>query len=333
MDRTEMKNQPLSHDDASALMSGQLPQDRPDLMALAAAIDDFRDAFAEPAPAPSPELMGWLTGAPAQPLRTSESAAPTAVPVRGRTSARLRQRIRASARALAGVGLTAKFAFGGTAALAVVGAAGAVGVLPEKPQEVFDRIVGNGHPQAPVTPTQADEAAKTGALPDAPPDAGAEADFPSGSGEQRPPRQNTPEREEGSGEPSHDTSSPPPRGEADPAPDSDRPEDSGDEHQGSRDDELEDQPDDEHDDEPDEGADEPEDQPDDEHDDEPDEGADEPEDQPDDEHDDGSDAEPADKEETDGSSDDTADEDDSSNSSDDVDDFQVEVENGEVDVD
>lgn len=155
-----MNNEPLSHDDAMVLTGGSLPQHRPDLVALAVAIDDFRDAFNEPAPQPSPELVGWLTGAPAPPFPGTMSLATAATPLATRTSP-MRRRIQAAARALAALSVTAKVALGGTAALAAVAAAGAVDVLPEGPQGVYDRIVDNGAGDATVPRTPPDPAAES----------------------------------------------------------------------------------------------------------------------------------------------------------------------------
>jgi hypothetical protein len=316
-----MNDQPLSHEDATALMAGSLPADRPDLVVLAAAIDDFRDAFAEPAPQPSPELRGWLTGAPALLRHGTESAAMAATPVGARTGAALRRRMRAAARALAGLGVAAKIALGGTAALAAVATAGAVGVLPEKPQAVFDRIIGNEHADALAPRTPLDQSADTIARADpradtdAPPAIDPRSD--AGSREQRHTDQrslshNTSERpDRDSGGTSQDATSNPPRNERDPVPDSDEPDDVDHETQEDAGDEPDDQP-----------TDEPEDQSDEESDDAPEDQSDE---ESDDDHgDDGSQAD--DEEETDASSDDAApDADDSVDSSDDADDGDAET--------
>jgi hypothetical protein len=302
MDRSEMNDQTLSDDDATALMAGSLPEDRPDLVVLAAAIVDFRDAFAEPAPQPSPELMSWLTGAPALLLlHGTESAAPAATPVRACARARLRRRIRTAANALAGLGVTAKFALGGTAALAAVAAGGAVGVLPEKPQAVFDGIIDNDHADPPLPRTPLDKSATTDAGPDA--DAGAESGEQRHT-EQRSPSQNSSERQDrDSGDRRSQDATSPRDGETDPAPGLDGSDDSDDSDNESQED-----PDDHSDD----------DQSDDESQEDPDDHSDD--DQSDD---DGSGAD--DTEEIDGSSDDAADADGSSNSAEDADDVDAET--------
>lgn len=73
----------------------------------------------------------------------------------------MRRRIRAAVRALAALSVTAKVALGGTAALAAVAAAGAVDVLPEGPQAVYDRIVDNGAGDATAPRTPPDPAAES----------------------------------------------------------------------------------------------------------------------------------------------------------------------------
>jgi hypothetical protein len=301
MDPSEMNNQTLSHDDAMALMAGSLPEGRPDLVALAAAIEDFRDAFAE-APQPSPELAGWLTGAPASRERGTESTAPAATEVQTRTGA-LSGGMRAAARALAGLGVTAKIALGGTAALAAVASAGAVGALPDGPQAVFDRILDNNHADAPLPRTPSDQTAQT----DTPRGARAEA----GSGEQRHTQQRSPSQTTretqagGSGDRSQDTTSNPPRGGSDPAPESEGRDDS--------DDSRNDRP---------EGPDKEPAEPDNQFDDEPDEESERERERDDgDERSQGDDAE-----ETDDSSDAAADADDSRDSSDDKEDVDAETE-------
>lgn len=139
MDHSEMNSRLLSDQDAIDLMAGRAPQGRPDLEALAEAIADFRDAFTEPAPQPSPELVGRLTGVPVLPRHETDTRATAVAPLRPHTSP-LARWIRTAVRALAGLGIAAKVGLGGTAALAVVTAAGMTGVLPEGPQAVFDRI-------------------------------------------------------------------------------------------------------------------------------------------------------------------------------------------------
>jgi hypothetical protein len=310
MDRTEMNNQPLSHEDATALTSGALPPDRPNLVTLAAAIDDYRDAFTGPAPQPSPELVGWLTGTPVLPEHGTESTATAATPLAARTSP-LQRRIRAAARALAALGVTAKIALGGTAAVAAVAAAGAVGALPEGPQAVFDRILGKDHADAPVPQTPSDDIAKTGTTP-----AGTHADV--GFGEEshtrlRSPSPITSEPPQGGGstEGAQDTTSGPHRGGTHPAPHSDATDDS---HHS--DNEPHKDPDHESDDEPDRESD---DEPDHESDDEPDRESDH-------ESDDGDERGQADDtEENDGSSD-GADVDGSTNSNDDAEEVDAETE-------
>lgn len=199
-----MNNQPLSHEDAMVLTGGALPQARPDLVALAVAIDDFRGAFAEPAPQPSPELVGWLTGAPAPPLTGTEPTATAATPLAARTSP-MRRRVRAAARALAALSVAAKIALSGAVALAAVAAAGAVDVLPEGPQAVYDRIFDNGPGAATVPRRPPDRAAESD------PRLGARAI--TGSGEQPRTGPGTPvpnpleAQDEGSSERSEDTSS------------------------------------------------------------------------------------------------------------------------------
>lgn len=167
MDHSEMNSQPLSHDDAMALTGGSLPQDRPDLVALAAAIDDFRETFTKPAPQPSATLVGWMTGAPALPPHGVGTTVPVATPVHPRTGV-LRRWTRTAAGTLTGLGLAAKIALGGTAALAAVTTAGAIGVLPEGPQGVFDRILDNNQtdtppPAPPSTPATPPDDAGSGA--------------------------------------------------------------------------------------------------------------------------------------------------------------------------
>ena len=292
-----MNNQPLSHDDTIALLTGSPSHDRPDLVALAAAIDDFRDAFAEPAPQPSPELFAWLTSAPAQPQYSAESTTPTATPVRARTGG-LKRRIRAATRTLAGLGVTAKLTFGATAALAAVASAGAVGVLPEGPQAVFDRILDNNHPDVTLPRGPVDEPAKSGTRADPRSEAGAEEQRHT---EQRPPRQTTSEPQaDGSDDRSPDATSDLPRGGSHPVPDSIAPNDSDD-----SDNERHDDPGNE----PDDG---------------PGHESDEESDDQSEDADDGSQADDA--EEADGSSDDAADGDGSSESSDDADDVDAETE-------
>lgn len=154
-----MNSQPLSHDDAMALTGGSPPQDRPDLVTLAVAIDDFRKTFTEPAPQPSATLVGWMTGAPALPPHGIGTTVTAATPAHTRTGS-LRRWIRTATGALTGLGVTATIALGGTAALAAVTTAGAIGVLPEGPQAVFDRILDDnrtdapppGPPSTPATP-------------------------------------------------------------------------------------------------------------------------------------------------------------------------------------
>ena len=219
-----MNNQPLSHDDATALMTGSPPPDRPDLVKLATVIDDFRDALAEPAPQPSPQLADWLTGA--QPLRLlgTEPTATDQTPVR--TNA-LRRRIRATARALAALGVTAKIALGGTAALAAVASAGAAGVLPQGPQAVFDRLLDNNHADTPLPPTPSNYTQETGTPPGGRPDADSGAQ---GHTEQRSPDQTTSEPQDRDSDDSDDRSqratTDPARGGSDPPPGRDETEDS-----------------------------------------------------------------------------------------------------------
>ena len=242
MDRTEMNNQLLSHEDAMALTSGALPPDRPDLVALAAAIDDYRDAFTGPAPQPSPELVGWLTGTPVLPEHDTEFTATAATPLAARTSP-LQRRIRSAARALAALGVTAKIALAGTTAVAAVAAAGAAGVLPEGPQAVFDRILGQDHADAPIPRTPSDDRANT--------PSGTDADI--GSGEEgqtelRSPSPTTsaPPQRGGSTDGAQDPTSGPHHGESQPAPHSDATDDSD-----HSDNEPHEDPDHESDDEPD----------------------------------------------------------------------------------
>jgi hypothetical protein len=159
MNHSEMNSQPLSHDDAMALTGGSLPPDRPDLVALAVAIDDFRKTFTEPAPQPSATLVGWMTGAPARPPHAIGTTVTVATPAHTRTGS-LRRWVRTATSALTGLGVTATIALGGTAAVAAVTTAGAMGVLPAGPQAVFDRILNDdrtdapppGPPSTPATP-------------------------------------------------------------------------------------------------------------------------------------------------------------------------------------
>lgn len=162
-----MNGRPLTHDDAMALTRGSLPQDRPDLVALALAIDDFRQTFTEPAPQPSATLIAWMTGSPALPPHGVGTTLTVATPVHTRTGS-LRRWTRTATRALAGLGVTMKIALGGTAALAAVATAGAIGVLPGGPQAVFDRILDDNRtdappPGPPPTPATPADDAGTGA--------------------------------------------------------------------------------------------------------------------------------------------------------------------------
>jgi hypothetical protein len=261
-----MKNQSLSRDDAMALTAGSLPADRPDLVALAAAIDDFREARAEPAPQPSPQLMGWLTGAPPLPQDGAATTATAAAPARACISP-FQRRIRMAARALAGLSVAAKIALGGTAALAAVASTGAVGALPEGPQAVFDRILNNDHADAPLPRTPSDQTAQSDTGPASRSDARSDARSDPGSGsdeqlhmEQRSPNPSVPEPQRGgSTESPHNTTDRPPRSGGGPASHTDETDDSDDEGHEDSDAESGDEPDndadDEFDGEPDDGPD------------------------------------------------------------------------------
>lgn len=228
-----MDDQLLFHDDATALMAGSLPQDRPDLVVLAAAIHGYRDAYVAPAPQASPELMGWLSGTPTPPRNGTE--VPTAAtPVRARASARRWRRTAASA--LTGWGVAAQIALGGTAAFAMVATAGAVGVLPDGPQVVFDRILDTNRTEAPPPNTPVDE--------------GADIDAPLAPGpdeqrftKPRSPSQDTPARQDPDSEnTSQDTTGDRPRGERETAPSSDESDESANETKKDPDDRSDDRP-------------------------------------------------------------------------------------------
>lgn len=227
-----MDDQLLFHDDATALMAGSLPQDRPDLVVLAAAIHGYRDAYVAPAPQASPELMGWLSGTPTPPRNDTEVLT-AATPVR--TRANYSRWRRTAASASTGWGVTAQIALGGTAALATVATAGAVGVLPDGPQMVFDRILDTNRTEAPPPNSPVDET-------------DIEAPLAPGPGEQRlteprSPSQDTPARQDPeSGNTSQDTTGDRPRGERETAPSSDESDESDNETKKDPDDRSDDRP-------------------------------------------------------------------------------------------
>lgn len=124
-----MTRRRITHDEAQRVLAGQSLPGRPDLDALARAVEEMRIVAHAPAPQPTAALRERL-------------AAPQAVGVSAEDTSP--GGIKRMLTALAGWGIAAKLATGtGALALGVVGvsAAGAAGALPGLLQESFDSVV------------------------------------------------------------------------------------------------------------------------------------------------------------------------------------------------
>lgn len=129
---SEMRMRRISERDVEAVLSGHVPESRPDLAPLVGAIAEYRAAvFASPA-RPSIDLallLGPLDGSRISTNTESES---------GSVTSRTRVRVLSS---IAGLGLVAKIALGAGVAVAATAGAGAAGILPLGAQDVFDTAV------------------------------------------------------------------------------------------------------------------------------------------------------------------------------------------------
>jgi hypothetical protein len=126
-----MRKQRITDHDASALLQGRTPDERPDLAPIAESVAHFRAAAFEAAPRPSAELLSRISAS------TPALAAATSASPSGEVSSqgRVKKNMFAS---IAGLGLATKLVLGiSVAAVAGVAGAGAAGVLPtQQPSEI-----------------------------------------------------------------------------------------------------------------------------------------------------------------------------------------------------
>ncbi|MGR0318652.1 hypothetical protein [Agromyces sp. ZXT2-3] len=140
-----MTTDPITDDDAEALLRGRSPRARAELSPLADAIAGYRMSSSGGSPRPSaavasrldPDLVSAIGVAPGENPDMAASAPAYAPPARRR---------RVVMEWFAGLGLATKISVGAAAAIAVgatgAGAAGAAGMLPEPAQVVFDQVAG-----------------------------------------------------------------------------------------------------------------------------------------------------------------------------------------------
>lgn len=126
-----MRKQRISDRDASALLQGRTPDERPDLAPIAESVAQFRAAAFEAAPRPSAELLSLISAStPALAAATSASRNSEVSSSQGR----VKKNMFAS---IAGLGLATKLVLGvSVAAVAGVAGAGAAGVLPTQHSDV-----------------------------------------------------------------------------------------------------------------------------------------------------------------------------------------------------
>jgi hypothetical protein len=140
MAESEMKNQPISPEDADALLRGAVPPQRDDLESLVRVMASVRSDATTGVVTPSAALSAWfeapdVSGTPDAELSRVIARSST------RGAAPTHRRRWAVQGWIAGLGIVAKIAIGsGVAAASVVGA-GAAAVLPPAAQDVFDGIV------------------------------------------------------------------------------------------------------------------------------------------------------------------------------------------------
>lgn len=127
MEDSEMEKRALSDEEVEAVLRGEVPAGRGDLIDLAVAMQEVREAVPTEAPVPSPALVAWLNAD-----RRTVHAEPSVV---------RRTRPRAVAW-IAGLGLGAQAALGATGAAAVGAGAGLTGVLPSEAQLLVDDFLG-----------------------------------------------------------------------------------------------------------------------------------------------------------------------------------------------
>jgi hypothetical protein len=141
-----MRKQSISTEDAAAILSGRVPEERPDLEVLALALDDFRSASFEAAPLPSAELAALLDATQAPRISPSpENALAKGTARNARATAWRRPTLLVRRSRLFGwiasLSLAAKISVGATAAAVGVVGAGAAEVLPAPAQQVFDEVL------------------------------------------------------------------------------------------------------------------------------------------------------------------------------------------------
>ena len=159
-----MRKHRITDADASALVTGRTPADRPDLEELAMSLTEFRAASFELSPRPSAELAARLDLANATGISVLNEAADaatieTTVPAASGRAPRRGLVVRVFTW-FAGLGLGVKILLGTAVVAAAATGVGAAGALPPGAQDAFDQVVST------VVPTDETDDSGTDAVTD-----------------------------------------------------------------------------------------------------------------------------------------------------------------------
>lgn len=137
-----MRKQSLFDHDVEAVLRGEVPEGRADLAAMVSAVEEFRHAFLESAPQPSPALAAQLNGDAVNGAAAGEGS----FLQKGLLSPAHRPKLSKwrpgmILNGLAGLGVGAKLGLGTAAAVVSLAGAGVAGILPGEAQSVVDGVV------------------------------------------------------------------------------------------------------------------------------------------------------------------------------------------------